>query len=144
MNQKKQVEVVAAVIVVDGEILCVQRGASKLPYIHHKWEFPGGKLEEGETHEEALKREIQEELHYDISVDDHLMTIEHDYPDFHLTMHTYGCTAENRELTLTEHIAQAWRPACDLAEFDWAAADLPIVDELSKEKRAISAEPLQG
>jgi 8-oxo-dGTP diphosphatase len=126
----KQISVVAAVIIQDSKILCVQRGPAKYDYISLKWEFPGGKLEEGETKLEAIVREIKEELHMDIQVDAFLMTVNHTYPDFHLTMDTFLCSCETNELTLTEHGDFKWLEKGKLAELDWAAADLPIVDRL--------------
>lgn len=130
----KTIEVVAAVIETGGEILCVQRGENKLEYISKKWEFPGGKLEPGETQTEALAREIREELHMDIAVGELVTTVCHRYPDFELIMHAYRCTvaAESHEVTLTEHLAHRWLPAGSAAfrNLDWAAADVPIVEEL--------------
>ncbi len=95
-----------------------------------KWEFPGGKLEEGETKIEAIVREIKEELHMDIQVDAFLMTVHHTYPDFQLTMDTFLCSSETDELTLTEHGAFKWLEKTELVELDWAAADVPIVEKL--------------
>jgi 8-oxo-dGTP diphosphatase len=126
----KHHEVVAAIIQRGDEFLCLQRGPSKYDYISEKWEFPGGKIEAGETREEALQREIQEELGIDIQVTSSLLTVEHTYPDFHITMHGLLCTALNNELTLHEHIAYAWLTARELNTLDWAAADLPIVAKL--------------
>jgi 8-oxo-dGTP diphosphatase len=104
----KHIHVVAAVIIHNKKILCVQRGPAKYDYISKKWEFPGGKLEEGETKLEAIVREIKEELHMDIQVDAFLMTVHHSYPDFQLTMDTFLCSSETDELTLTEHGAFKW------------------------------------
>ena len=132
--EKKNIAVVAAVIEADGKILCVQRGPHRLPYISGKWEFPGGKIELGETPESALIREIQEELHLSIRVDLHLITVEHDYPDFHISMAAYRCTATTTDpiVHLTEHVAYCWLPISDpaLNVLDWAAADIPIVQLL--------------
>jgi 8-oxo-dGTP diphosphatase len=132
----KSIEVVAAVIETGGETLCVQRGESQLEYISKKWEFPGGKLEAGETQQEALAREIREELHMDIAVGELITTVRHRYPDFELIMHAYRCTvaAESHEVTLTEHLAHRWLPADSPAfrNLDWAAADVPIVEELAR------------
>jgi 8-oxo-dGTP diphosphatase len=126
----KKVEVVAAVIVKDSKILCVQRGFSKLDYISKKWEFPGGKIEENESFEDALIREIQEELRLKIKVEKLFLTVDHTYQDFHLTMHSYLCETENTELTLTEHLDFKWLEKEDLLALDWAEADVPIVNKL--------------
>jgi 8-oxo-dGTP diphosphatase len=127
----KHVTVVAAVIERNGKILCVQRGKSALPYISEKWEFPGGKIEANETEQETIVREIREELHMDFVVGEKLMVVEHRYPDFHLTMHTYRGTS-NEEPQLTEHLAYRWLDPAVLPSLDWAEADVPIVDELMK------------
>jgi 8-oxo-dGTP diphosphatase len=126
----KAIKVVAAVIQKEGKVLCVQRGKSTQPYISEKWEFPGGKIEEGESEQLALIREIQEELRMDIVVGEKLMVVKHRYPDFHLAMHTYHVTSED-EPTLTEHQALQWVSPDELYALDWAAADLPIVKKIS-------------
>ena len=124
----KKVEVVAAVIKKDNKIFCAQRNLSKS--MGGKWEFPGGKIEIGETKEEALVREIREELDSDIVVDKYLMTVEHDYRTFHITMHAYLCTLVKGELTLKEHNDSVWLSKEELLSLDWADADKPIVDKL--------------
>jgi len=126
----KKVEVVAAVIEHEGKILAVRRSVSKLPYISEKWEFPGGKMEAGETEKQTIIREIKEELHMDILPKDKLLTVEHTYPDFHLTMHTYLCETETSNPTLTEHTAYKWLALEELDILDWAAADVPLVNFL--------------
>lgn len=126
----KKIEVVAAVIEHQGKILAVQRGASKLPYISQKWEFPGGKMEAGETEKQTIVREIREELHMNILPKEKLLTVEHTYPDFHLTMHTWLCNAETSTLTLTEHTDYKWLLLAELHDLDWAGADVPIVSAL--------------
>ena len=126
----KHHEVVAAIIVNGTEILCLQRGPSKYDYISHKYEFPGGKVEPGETREEALIREIKEELELDIHVQEHFLTVDHEYPDFKITMHGFLCQAGEARLTLHEHIAYQWLPAHQLPVLDWAAADIPFVSML--------------
>lgn len=130
LKEKKKVEVVAAIIKHEGKILCVQRGDNKLPYISNKYEFPGGKIEPGETTEQTIIREIKEELNMDIRTKEALITIEHEYPDFHLTMHSYICSCEDPTVQLTEHIAYQWLSTNELEGLDWAAADIPIVDQL--------------
>ena len=132
----KHVTVVAAVIERNGKILCVQRGKSALPYISEKWEFPGGKIEENETEQETIVREIREELHMDFMVGAKLMVVEHSYPDFHLTMHTYRGTS-NDEPQLTEHLAYRWLDAAALSSLDWAEADVPVVRALLNELQLI-------
>jgi 8-oxo-dGTP diphosphatase len=126
----KHITVVAAVIEHKGKYLCVQRGINKYDYISKKWEFPGGKVETGESPENALKREIQEELAMEINELYFLITVEHPYPDFRLTMHTYLCKSEQTTPTLTEHLEYSWQSASDMIHLDWAAADLPIVEQL--------------
>jgi 8-oxo-dGTP diphosphatase len=128
----KKVEVVAAVIEHKGKILAVRRGISKLIYISEKWEFPGGKMEEGETEQQTIVREIREELQMDIQPKEKLLTVEHTYPDFHLTMHTYFCDSLTTSPTLNEHIDFKWLAVEELSQLDWAGADVPIVEALIK------------
>jgi 8-oxo-dGTP diphosphatase len=109
----------------------VQRGKSALPYISEKWEFPGGKIEANETEQETIVREIREELHMDFVVGEKLMVVEHSYPDFHLTMHTYRGTS-NDEPQLTEHLAYRWLDLASLPSLDWAEADVPVVREIER------------
>ena len=127
----KTIEVVAAIIIYDNKILCVQRGESKLNYISKKYEFPGGKIELGETKEEAIKREILEELNLEIEVRDEYMTVNHQYPDFFLIMHSFICECKNPILTLSEHIDFKWLITSELENLDWAAADIPIMEKLN-------------
>lgn len=126
----KQIEVVAAILLRDKRVLGVQRGKNKFPYISRKYEFPGGKMEPGESREEAVKRELEEELKMKIEVQKAFMTITHQYPDFHLTMHTFLCTSETPTVTLTEHINYQWLTSDQLSGLDWAEADLPIIEKL--------------
>jgi 8-oxo-dGTP diphosphatase len=126
----KRIEVVAGIIYCKNQILCVQRPKNKLHYISEKFEFPGGKIEEGETQKEALKREILEELNISTKIKSLFMTVVHEYPDFELTMHTFVCEVETKELTLVEHIDQKWLTLKELKTLDWAAADIPIVNKL--------------
>lgn len=126
----KKVEVVAAVIFHNNKILCVQRGDNKYNYIAFKYEFPGGKVESGETNEAAIKREILEELSLEISIDSQFLTVNHEYPDFILTMHSFICFCDNTSIELSEHIDFKWLDKTELKTLDWAAADVPIVDKL--------------
>ena len=126
----KQIEVVAAIISHDNKILCMQRAVNKYDYISLKYEFPGGKIEEGETQQDALKREIREELNMDIVVQDFFLTVNHEYPDFKLVMHSFLCNCSNTELVLNEHVAYRWLTKGNLLELDWAAADVPIVQKI--------------
>lgn len=128
----KHLTVVAAIIQYDNKTLCVQRNTNKYEYLSHKYEFPGGKVELGESSEEALIREIKEELHMDIKVESHFYTVEHQYPDFAITMKSFLCSVKDDTLTLTEHIAFKWLKKEELEVLDWAAADIPIVDHLIK------------
>lgn len=126
----KQIEVVAGIIFFQDQILCLQRAENKLPYISEKFEFPGGKIEEGETKEEALHRELLEELNLTTKIKSFFLTVVHEYPDFELTMHSFKCEVDSKELTLHEHIDQKWLKINELTTLDWAAADIPIVDKL--------------
>ena len=123
----KRIEVVAAIIRDGEKIFATQRG-----YGDYKdsWEFPGGKVESGETPEEALVREIQEELNTTINVDRFLTTVDWDYPKFHLTMHCYLCTIAEGELTLLEHEAAKWLTMDTIDEVNWLPADVLVVEAL--------------
>ena len=125
----KQIEVVAAIIRKEDKIFATQRGYGDFK---DWWEFPGGKMEAGETPEEALKREIREELSTEISVDEFLCTVEYDYPKFHLTMHCYLCSLLTEALHLNEHEAAKWLMKDDLDSVKWLPADLEVVEELNK------------
>jgi 8-oxo-dGTP diphosphatase len=126
----KKIEVVAAIIYFENKILCVQRPKNKLSYISEKFEFPGGKIEKGESQKEALKRELIEELNVEPEIKSFFTTIVHEYPDFELTMHSFICEVKTKELNLTEHIAQEWLSLNEIEKLDWAAADIPIVNKL--------------
>jgi 8-oxo-dGTP diphosphatase len=130
LKDKEKIEVVAAVIRHNEKILCVQRGENTHSYISRKYEFPGGKIEEGESRQQALIREIQEELHMEISPKTAFVTVEHEYPDFLLTMHSFICHCNDPTVTLTEHIDYRWLLMSELDSLDWASADIPIVNQL--------------
>ena len=124
----KQIEVVAAIIHdAEGRIFATQRGYGDMK---DGWEFPGGKMEQGETPEEALEREILEELDTRIQVERLVTTVEYDYPKFHLTMHCYWCSIESGQLTLKEHEAARWLTIEQINSVDWLPADKVVVDEL--------------
>ena len=131
-NQKKHIHVVAALIRRDNEVLATQRG-----YGNYKdwWEFPGGKIEVGETPEQALSREILEELAAEISVDEYFTTVEYDYPEFHLSMACYWCSVEKGRLTLLEHEAARWLPLKDLRQVNWLPADVLVIEEIERKSR---------
>ena len=128
----KIIQVVAAVLFREGKVLCVQRPVNAREYISSKWEFPGGKVEVGESRQEALVREIREELSVDIKVSEFLMTVEHAYPDFQLTMHVFKCVLDQGEIILNEHVALKWLSFDELDQLDWAAADVPIILKLNQ------------
>ena len=123
------IQVVAAIIIRNGEVFATQRG-----YGEWKgwWEFPGGKIEPGECSQEALKREIKEELDADIAVGDLLDTVEWDYPTFHLTMHCYVCTLESESLNLNEHSDAAWLTKDTLESVKWLPADLVLLENIAE------------
>lgn len=123
----KTIEVVAAIIIRDGKIFATQRG-----YGEWKgwWEFPGGKIEPGECPQEALVREIREELDADIEVGELLETVEWDYPDFHLKMHCFICSLVSESVHLNEHEAAAWLTRETLRSVKWLPADEGLVGRI--------------
>ena len=129
----KTIKVVAAIIRKDNSVFATQRG-----YGDYKdwWEFPGGKVEEGETPERALIREIREELDSDIIVEKFLTTVEHDYPVFHLSMDCFWCRVQSGKLTLLEHEAARWLPINDLRQVNWLPADVKVVEAIESESQA--------
>ena len=123
----KTIEVVAAIIIDNSKFFATQRGYGDFK---DKWEFPGGKIEPGESPEVALVREIKEELDTLISVDQYLCTVDHDYPQFHLTMHCYQCTLLTDSLHLNEHEASRWLSKEELYSVKWLPADIEVLDIL--------------
>ena len=123
----KHIEVVAAIIRKGNKIFATQRGYGEWK---DWWEFPGGKMESGETPEEALKREILEELSTGINVDEFLCTVEHDYPAFHLKMHCYLCSLVTEALHLNEHEAAKWLTKDELDGVKWLPADLEVIEDV--------------
>ena len=126
----KEIFVVAGVIEKDNKILCMQRSESKFDYISYKWEFPGGKIESGETKEQALKREIQEEMEMDIEINSHLIDIRHEYPDFIINIYCFKCTTIAENFKLNVHKDYKGLDKSQLEQLDWAPADKPIIDKL--------------
>ena len=126
-SQMKIIEVVAAIIIKDGQVFATQRG-----YGEWKgwWEFPGGKMEPGESPQEALKREIREELEAEITVGQLLETVEWDYPAFHLTMHCFVCTLVSEDMHLNEHEAAAWLTKETLQTVKWLPADEGLMPKI--------------
>ncbi|MEJ2045594.1 MAG: (deoxy)nucleoside triphosphate pyrophosphohydrolase [Reinekea sp.] len=129
---KNQIEVVAAIIQKQNKYLAVQRGEHKYSYVSLRWEFPGGKVEPGESLEAAIQRELKEELHVEVGDLQLLTTVNHEYPDFHITMHCFLCSLQSDKVTLIEHIDSRWLSRNELWSVDWAAADVPVVKALEE------------
>lgn len=125
----KSIEVVAGIITDSGKIFATQRG-----YGDYKdfWEFPGGKMEPGETPQQALARELREELSVEVDVGEFVCTVEYDYPGFHLTMHCFYCSVTGGTLTLLEHEAARWLDMEQIHSVDWLPADVVVVNALEK------------
>ncbi len=130
----KIIRVVAAVIKAEDMnkkpvIFATQRGYGRFK---DGWEFPGGKIEAGETPEEALKREIREELDTDIEVGEKIDTVEYDYPEFHLSMDCFWCRVVKGDLILKEHEAARWLTGEEMQEVDWLPADITLVEKIKR------------
>ena len=126
METRKKIEVVAAVILQDGKLFATQRGYGEWK---DWWEFPGGKIESGETPEEALKREIREELATEIEVKELLTTIDYDYSKFHLTMHCYLCTILSGQPSLLEYEDARWLEMNEVNSVRWLPADKDVIEK---------------
>lgn len=125
----KQITTVAGVIRnKNGEILCTLRDQGKYEYVSFKWEFPGGKVEEGETQVETLTRELQEELEIEVKIGDFFYQVEHDYPDFHLSMAVYECELLSADMKMNVHKGIKWLSPKDIMSLEWAAADVPVAE----------------
>ncbi len=124
----KTIEVVAAIIHRNNKILATQRG-----YGDYKgmWEFPGGKMERGETEEQAIVREIREELNVDVFVEKKVCTVEYDYPAFHLVMHCFWCSIRSGVLELKEHQSAKWLSASEWGNVEWLPADVLVVEAIT-------------
>lgn len=125
----KVVKVVAAIIEKDGKIFATQRGYGEFK---GGWEFPGGKIEEGETPEQALIREIKEELDTEIEVGELIDVVEYDYPTFHLLMNCYWCKIVSGDLVLKEHDAARWLNRDELFDVEWLPADIELIDKIGR------------
>ena len=121
------IEVFAEILHRDGAYFATQRGYGEFEGM---WEFPGGKIEPGESSEDALKREIQEELGVDIVIEDLICTTEYDYPSFHLTMHCYLCRVEAGEIELREHKSARWLRPEELGSVEWLPADKEVIENI--------------
>jgi 8-oxo-dGTP diphosphatase len=129
-TERKNIHVVGAIILRDQKALATQRGYGDYA---GWWEFPGGKIEDGETPEAALVREIKEELKADITIDRYFDDTEYDYPKFHLSMKCYLCTLTSPTINLTEHMAAEWFDRTDVYDRKWLGADIPILNKLIEE-----------
>ena len=125
----KTVKVVAAIIIHNNHIFATQRGYGDFK---DSWEFPGGKIEPGETPQQALIREIKEELDTEIEVRDYLETVEYDYPNFHLSMDCFFCTIKMGDLVLREHEAAKWLTVETLDDVDWLPADKVLIEQIKR------------
>ena len=125
----KTVRVVAAIIIENDKVFATQRGYGE---IKDGWEFPGGKIEPGETPEEAIVREIKEELDTEVEVIELLDTVEYDYPNFHLSMGCFICKIKSGDLVLKEHEAAKWLTKDTLGSVEWLPADMGLVREIEK------------
>jgi len=126
----KHIHVTCAIIERDGKVLATQRSATmSLPL---KWEFPGGKIDEGERPEECLKRELREELDVEVSIGRPLKTVTHQYPTFVVTLYPYICRIRAGDIKLHEHKAFKWLLPEKLHELDWAEADFPLIEDYRK------------
>ena len=130
---KRIINVVGAVIVKDGKILCAQRGEGRS--LAGCWEFPGGKIEAGETHQQALVREIQEELDTKITVGDLIGTIEYDYPTFHLSMECFWCEVVDGELKLLEAEDARWLSKDTLYSVKWLPPDITLIEKIEQQMK---------
>lgn len=130
----KRIEVAAAIIIKNNRLFATQRGYGDFK---DYWEFPGGKIEAGETPGDALIREIREELNAEISVGKMIRKIDYDYPAFHLTMYCFICELISTEITLVEHEAARWLSMEELDEVEWLPADIEVIDSLKNKEEPL-------
>jgi 8-oxo-dGTP diphosphatase len=128
------VEVSAGIINSHDRFLCLQKGPSKYHYLSNKWEFPGGKVEKGENPRDTIARELFEELNMDIEGKDvqFLCVTEHQYPDFHVVIHSFLISYDDPQFELTEHLSSKWCSLDNIGNLDWAEADRRIIVELER------------
>ncbi len=131
MNEKKHIQVAAALLFHEGKIFATKRGESPFAYVAHKYEFPGGKIEQGERGEDAVKRELEEELDLRVSVGGLYASHTHEYPDFIITLWLYECEMLS-DFVLKEHESYAWIAPADLNAEEWAPADADILGSLKR------------
>ncbi len=130
----KQIKTVAGIVYnSENKILCTLRDKGKYEYVSFKWEFPGGKVEEGETPHQTLKRELMEELEIEVEIGDKFFQVEHDYPDFHLSMQLYKCVLISKNLKQNVHKGIKWLAPEEILNLDWAEADLPVAKAIYNE-----------
>lgn len=129
---RKYLDVVCAIVRHDNKILCTQRCRSSKPYISEHWEFPGGQVEEDESKEHALIREIKEEMDWNIYVGRELATVEYSYPDFDIKLTAFDCMARDTDFKLLEHLDAKWLEPAELKELLWTEADKKLVELLWK------------
>ena len=130
MNNRKNIEVVAAIFRKENTIFATEKGYGEFKGY---WEFPGGKVEPGESLEEALRREIREELQVEIHIEEQFTELDSDYPHFHLTMHCYFCSVLSGEITLVEATDARWLKKEELNTVNWLPADISLIEELKKQ-----------
>ena len=130
MNNRKNLEVVAAIFRKENTIFATEKGYGEFKGY---WEFPGGKVEPGESLEEALRREIREELQVEIHIEEKFTELDYDYPHFHLTMHCYFCSVLSGEITLVEATDARWLKKEELNTVNWLPADISLIEELKKQ-----------
>lgn len=134
-SKEKKLEVVAGILLCDNKILCAQRPKGKYDYISYKFEFPGGKVEAGETAKEALCRELMEELAVSVREEKLKLydTVKHRYPDFEVTIYCFLCPVKCIDIQLMEHESAVWVNRHELGQLDWVEADLPVISKLMED-----------